>query len=332
MPIVPKERDYEFEVAISFLQRDENIAMALYDHISDQYKTFIYTNRQEELVGQDGTEAFRVIYEEKARIVVVFYREEWGSTFWTRVEEQAIKRRSFEESADFTIFVSLDQKKPEWLSKTQLWYDFERFGLKSLVGIISKRVTEYGGHRHEETVIERAARQKRKIARQKEIEGYLDSEEAYEDVKNEIKTLFDIAAKNMSVINDPSLGMHYGSSKVKYEQSGQVQKFTCWGVDTVLSFLWVEGNTLDKSYLRVSLTNNHYGDPFQRSRGDLYNQEDYLFSKNIADSLGWSNKKYKEEFYTTEKLLDFWQKQLINKVEEQKNEDDDYSNDLSNYI
>lgn len=186
MPLVKVDKTYEVEVAFSFLKEDEVLAYKINDTIQDRYSTFIYSEHQKELVGKDGTETFRQVFEEKARIVVVLYRESWGTTFWTRVEETSIKHRAMEESPDFTIFISLDGQKPKWLSKTQIWYDFDRFGVNPTAAIIEKRIAEYNGQIREESIIDQANRHKRQIKRQRELEEYLLSEQGYIDGLSEV--------------------------------------------------------------------------------------------------------------------------------------------------
>ena len=74
---------YKYDVAFSFLQRDEPLALQLNDLLQDRVKTFIYPERQKELAGTDGEETFGKVFGEEARLAVVLYRSEWGETKWT---------------------------------------------------------------------------------------------------------------------------------------------------------------------------------------------------------------------------------------------------------
>ena len=90
--------EFKYEVAFSFLQDDEQLALEIADRIRDRVSVgvFVYSERQEELVGTDGVDTFSRIFGEESRIVVVVYREGWGQTRWTRVEETAIRTRGFQ--------------------------------------------------------------------------------------------------------------------------------------------------------------------------------------------------------------------------------------------
>jgi len=83
----------KYDVAISFLSSDEPIAAALYSRLSEGLQVFFYTERQEVLAATNGTESMRYPFLEGSRIVVVLYREGWGKTPWTRIEQAAIQDR-----------------------------------------------------------------------------------------------------------------------------------------------------------------------------------------------------------------------------------------------
>jgi len=89
-----------YDVAISFLSKDEAIGAALRDRLSDGLNVFYYPRNQEELAGTDGLETMRTPFFDNSRVVVVLYREPWGKTPWTRVEETAIKDGCFEHGWD----------------------------------------------------------------------------------------------------------------------------------------------------------------------------------------------------------------------------------------
>jgi len=140
------KENYKYEIAFSFLSQDESLAFYLNDLIADRVQTFIYPKRQEELVGTDEELAFGKVFSEQSRIAVVLYRDGWGETPWTRIEETAIRNRSFDNGWDFVVFILLDKnsKVPKYLPKAQLWVDYDRWGLKGAAPIIEQRVKDSG--------------------------------------------------------------------------------------------------------------------------------------------------------------------------------------------
>ena len=155
---------FKYEVAFSFLAADESLAAGVNDLLQDRYSTFFYAKRQEELVGKDGEDVFASVFGGDARTVVVFYREEWGETPWTRVEREAIRNRAHGEGYDFTLFAVLSGTPPKWLPKAQIWWDYQRWDGSGLAPIIERRVQEQGGSARVESVEDRVARLNRQLA------------------------------------------------------------------------------------------------------------------------------------------------------------------------
>jgi hypothetical protein len=152
---------YLYDAAISFLSGDEPLASQLYNKLSETLSVFVYSKKQEQLAGTDGLDSFRQAFFSQSRLIVVLYRDGWGKTKWTAIEELAIKERMFEGGWNSLLFVMLDQRStyPAWLPKTHVRLDYTRFA-DSLVGAIKLRVVELGGELKEETALEKAQRMK----------------------------------------------------------------------------------------------------------------------------------------------------------------------------
>jgi len=87
------EPETKYDIAISFLQKDESLALEISRRLTEQFSIFVYSERQEEIAGTDGLETFRQVFLAESSLVVILYRDGWGKTRFTRVEEQAIKDR-----------------------------------------------------------------------------------------------------------------------------------------------------------------------------------------------------------------------------------------------
>jgi hypothetical protein len=114
---------FEYDVAFSFLATDEQIAFQLNDALKGSLKTFLYSEQQKQLAGTDGEVTFNSVFGQKSRSVVILYREQWGTTPWTRIEETSIRNRAFESGYDFALLVPLDKPptKPKWFPQNRLW-------------------------------------------------------------------------------------------------------------------------------------------------------------------------------------------------------------------
>lgn len=148
----------KYDVALSFLSGDEPVAAAIYDRLSEGLEVFFFLRRQEELAGTDGLESMRTPFLENSRVVVVLYREPWGKTPWTGVEETAISEGCLKHGWSRLFFVVLDKAStlPIWLPLTHVRFNFAEFGLEQAIGAIKARVLESGGAVEPLTALKRA--------------------------------------------------------------------------------------------------------------------------------------------------------------------------------
>jgi hypothetical protein len=314
MPLVTKEKNYKYEVAFSFLGQDESLAHQLNDLIHDRLSTFIYTEQQKKIVGTDGHDTYTKVFLEEARIVVIIYREEWGTTPFTRIEESAIKLRNSEEGHDFIVIISLDKKKPKWISDLYIWYDFDRWGIKGAATTIENKVREYGGQIREETVADQAARHKREIIREQDLVKYLFSKEGFIDGTNEAKRLLQIAEENILKINDIDVGLNFHVAK----HAGAF--FISSTEELGLTIRWHSKyiNSLHDAYLEVFIATNNYYSRNPQNPGHLFKKEEYLYYLNEAGTKGWMEKKDRQEYRTTEQLINYWQKDFLERARQER--------------
>lgn len=155
-----------YDVAISFAAADEPLARQLSEALQPPHSVFIYSKAQEQLSGRDGVEAFRTVFKERAKLVVILFRPPWGETPWTRVEKTAIEEFALDAGWEHLMFVrvSADAPVPKWVPKPHLYLDFNRYTLADLVGAIKTRLIELGVEPAPVTPSQRAAAQAKRAA------------------------------------------------------------------------------------------------------------------------------------------------------------------------
>jgi hypothetical protein len=148
----------KYGVAISFLAKDEPIAAALDHKLRESFDVFFFPKKQEDLAGTDGMESMRTPFLEDCRVMVVLYREGWGKTRWTAIEETAVKDACFNGGWKRLFFIALDRTSalPKWLPEYHVRFNWEDFGLEEAVGAIKARVLENGGKRTPLTPLRKA--------------------------------------------------------------------------------------------------------------------------------------------------------------------------------
>jgi hypothetical protein len=163
-----------YEVAISFIGADEPLAIQLLEVLQPPVSVFLYSKAQEELAGRDGIEAFRTVFKERAKLVVILYRPPWGETPWTRVEKQAIEEFAHESGWEHLLFVRLDKTPvPKWVPKPHLYLDLNTFTLADLAGAIKARLVEIGVEVAPVSPADRAAALARKQAYHEQTQAIL---------------------------------------------------------------------------------------------------------------------------------------------------------------
>ena len=186
--------DYKYEIAISFLSEDEGLAEQIMSETNSRYSTFIYSKKQEKLVGHDGEEILNRVFGQEARFVVILFRGNWGKTPWTRIEETAIRNRAFEKGYDFNLLVVLDIKSkiPEYFPKNRVWFDYERFGTEGLLAVIGQKVVELGSEAKPDTSEDRILKKYKEVEFQKYRSQYLKSQKSIQDANREFETIWNV--------------------------------------------------------------------------------------------------------------------------------------------
>lgn len=199
-----------YDLAISFLAVDEPLALELSQTIASRMTSFVYSERQRELVGRDGMTEFSRVFERDSRIVAVLHRAGWGSTRWTRVEQTAIQERGFRSGWEFLVVVALDDSPlPEWLPRTRVWLHYSRFGIAGLAAVIEQRFQDAGGIPAIETAVQLAVRLRREQDAEAIRMHFLSMEEGVTAADAEVGVLFEEIQRiatdvsgTMSIITD----------------------------------------------------------------------------------------------------------------------------------
>ena len=195
---------HEYDVAFSFLKQDEQLAREMADRIRERVKVFIYSEQQKELIANDGVEAFSQVFRNEARVVVVLYRDDWGKTKWTRIEETAVKSRQLVEGFKFLVVVSLDGKHPVWYPDTWIWGDLERFGIDGLASVIEARIRETGGEVHPVSLSDRLAAEERRLTFESKRRTWRH-QDSPQDALREFARLKDVCRRRIEGLNSATI-------------------------------------------------------------------------------------------------------------------------------
>jgi hypothetical protein len=202
--------EYTYDVAFSFLAPDQDAATSLSRRLSS-LRTFLYTEQQKQLAGENGYQKFASVFAEQARLVAVVYRDGWGDRGFTFVECTAIKRRTHREGAAvlFVVVAAIEArpKLPDRLPVDHVYWDLPTFGIDDAADAIRQRVRRVGGAPKIETAAEMAIRQaaeRRAVAAREHFRQMDGPGAARAESRNLFDALADIAAASNGVLAPPS--------------------------------------------------------------------------------------------------------------------------------
>ena len=316
---------FKYDVAFTFLEGDHGLAVAAAERLRDRMSVFVYSENQKDIAGTDGVVKFSAVYKSEARLVVVLYRDGWGETRWTNVEQEAIRQRFHEgKKWDFLLAVPLEKGKtfPDWFPSTKIWYNYGEFGFESLIPVIDQRVQDLGGESRTETAVDRAARLGRQKVRELERLQLLESDHGLLLAKKEIERLFEILASETVKIAaaDPSLN-------IAFTQAPNDPLAAVSSDRASFNMLWQKyGNTLRRSRVlvreyagRFALAGWH-GGPEQLSRGEVD------FTLNDAGEPAWVIPK-RDGTHSAPQMADHFLSRLVERAhkprDKQLDQDDD---------
>jgi hypothetical protein len=243
----------EYDVAISFLARDEAAASALYRQLSQTLKVFFFPRNQEELAGTDGMVSMREPFLKNSRVIVVLYRESWGKTPWTRIEQTAIQEACLAEGWAILFFVALDRTDtlPSWLPTFWVRFNWEDFGLDEAVGAIRARALEKDAELSRLTPAKRV-----KMFAEDQLyradKADMASSAGMKAIKAEILQLFELIERQC---NEP--GIREALAEFKTEKAERSIFLTTAAVGLIVIWQQQYENLLENAWLSVQEYDSH---------------------------------------------------------------------------
>ena len=313
--LIMSKKKYKYDVAFSFLQRDEDIAIKLSDLLKGRYATFIYSENQAELAGNDGEKIFNSVFGKECRIAVVLFRNDWGKTKWTRIEMTSIRNRAFEDGYDFTLFIPLEEnvKLPRWLPKTQIWHNYNRWGIESTASRIEDKIQQEGGIEKVESISDKAARIDREIDFKKKKESFLNSAEGVQAAHQEFAILFDEIDKIVKDITDNNQHFNIGFDR---DRGGRQITLKYHAYSLIVAWNGNVINELSTSFLNIGLWK-------RLSRFDPYEKNEKLFEHKVkfdlftSNDYGWFLPRDKKT-YSSKQLAEIVVSFILEKIRDQE--------------
>lgn len=223
---------------------------------------------------------------------MVLFREGWGKTKWTRIEETAIKERALDKGWEFLAVVSIGTTNaPVWLPKTKIWFGLERFGISGAVAVIDARIQDQGGISGDETPSEKASRIARDEKLKAERTEFLESPDGFHLVQKELRSLFNYIRDEVARIKS--------SQNVIQTDFNQKSPDECYVSSSRRNFVIIWSKQFANSLQYSALIVREFGDAYW---GDDSSETRHYFVLDDAGNPAWIEKSRPERFYSTKEL------------------------------
>jgi len=304
-----------YDVAFSFLAEDEPTVHALSEKLVGRVSTFVYSERQKELAGKDGVDEFSAVFRRRSRLVVVLYRQGWGTTKWTRIEETVIKERYLEEGKSFLLVLAMQPRPtlPAWLPTTRLYFDVAASGLDSAVGAIIARFQEAGGEPREETARQQAERLGAASKRREERERWLKTQDAVREATQQFNAMIDHIEAEVAEVAAPGLDREIECRRIGND------KLVVESAAASVMLIWNRQFANSTEYARLiikefdgSVPAGRFADPELAPK--LAEETRYLFAVDEAGTKGWRAEASENRLWAPIPLAEHYLKRLFRRV------------------
>jgi hypothetical protein len=312
-------RSFKYDVAFSFLKRDEDLIAQVDTHLHGRVKTFVPSRREELLDHTDFEKTVRRVFGCDTRIVTVFYRGSWGRTGCTLLEETAIRNRAHEEGYDFMLLIPLDipPSLPLWIPKKQIWLGRDRWGIEGMAAVIDARVQQAGGSTPEETPLEHAQRLERELAFEEERQAFLYSEDGVRSAQAELAKLFSDIERISKEITKTTQRI-----PVRLDRDEKHLILSTHGLSLDVAWNLRSPKTLEKSSLHVMLWKGFlsvHGAAFEKPR--RLEKTEFCFDRSSSGEIGWRESEMEDRFLSSAGLAEECVNLLLDHIPKDRWED-----------
>jgi hypothetical protein len=138
--------NWAFDVALSFSGEHRSFVRTLSNRLTESgVRVFFDEELQAEMWGENLYDYLQDVYKTKARFVVAFASESYGSKAWPKLERQSAQARALEWSGPYLLPVRLDDSELPGILTTVGYVDAREVGLEGLVSLVLKKLGKEPG-------------------------------------------------------------------------------------------------------------------------------------------------------------------------------------------
>lgn len=116
---MPKRRNFQYDVVLSFAGEDRQYAEQLYEILKRENVNVFYDRAEQHLLwGKDLYQLLQEVYRDKAKYCVVFVSKNYSRKRWTKHGLRQAQERAFRENSEYILPIRLDQTRLPGLNLT----------------------------------------------------------------------------------------------------------------------------------------------------------------------------------------------------------------------
>jgi hypothetical protein len=138
------ERNYEYDVALSFAGENRNYVENVAKHLRENKIRVFYDNFEKvNLFGKNIYNHFSEIYHKKSRFVVVFISEHYSKKIWTNHELANAQARALSEKIEYILPARFDNTEIPGLLNTISYIDLNKYTAIEFAELVIEKLTYY---------------------------------------------------------------------------------------------------------------------------------------------------------------------------------------------
>ncbi|KAF0140354.1 MAG: TIR protein [Stygiobacter sp.] len=136
-----KDKEYDYDVAITFAGENRDIAEALAKGLAQKnIKVFYDAFEQAELWGKNLYDHLSHIYGKAARYCIMLLSKDYADKMWTTLERKSAQARAFREKTEYILPIRLDETEIPGLPETVGYISIKDNSIDNIVELVYKKL------------------------------------------------------------------------------------------------------------------------------------------------------------------------------------------------
>lgn len=136
------DREYEYDLAVSFAGEDREYVRAIVRGLGDDIRVFYDEDEKSKLWGENLADLFMDLYENQSRYVLMIVSTAYAAKMWTHLERQSAMARAMKQAAPYILPVRMDDTELPGLLHTVGYLDARQEGIDGVISILREKLGE----------------------------------------------------------------------------------------------------------------------------------------------------------------------------------------------